>query len=361
MSDLPPYITRELIAERLPIIFPEGLAKRPVLINKVSASTIFVMIYIGAIEGNDTFMGPYHVYRMTSEQASKTDDESREGYAKNVLNKGFMTEGQRWYADNSRESIRDEVLREGLVQIGVVTSLNLPTTSSKPRYAMEEEFVTLLNPDLNGDELNGAIIAWQNEHLSKSALTRLKLARHSSKGSKGKVLISLPTGEVRMVSPGPSSDISKSVIEVFAIKFLESPAVLWLSTSDDKVVQKDDELAKEIGLNIMVDRDLPDIILVDLAPRQPPLLVFIEVVATDGPVNERRQQALFYLTDATGFKRSQVTFVTAYLDRTSAGFKKTINSLAWNTFAWFVSEPEKIIVMRDGETYLSKLISFEEV
>ena len=56
------------------------------------------------------------------------------------------------------------------------------------------------------------------------------------------------------------------------------------------------------------------------------------------------------LTDAAGFPRTQIAFVTAYQDRESAGFKKTVAGLAWGSFAWLVSEPKGIIHMRDGDT-----------
>ncbi len=82
------------------------------------------------------------------------------------------------------------------------------------------------------------------------------------------------------------------------------------------------------------------------------------MVATDGAINPRRQEALFELTDKGGFKRSQVAFVTAYADRQSAGFKKTITSLAWGSFAWFMSEPDKVMVLRDGLVRLSSLNDF---
>jgi hypothetical protein len=355
MTQLPPYITRELILQRLPIIFPKGLPNRNYLVRELSASTIFCFLYVGAVEESNIFLGPVHVYRMTNEQATKVDDESRINYAKDVIRKGGQPQGERWYADNTREPIRDETLRDGLIHIGVVTSLNLATTSSKPRYQLISSFASLFNPDLTGDALLNAITSWQEEYLSKGALTRLKLVRHSSKGGQDRVLIKLPTGETRLISPGPSSEISKAVIEVFALAFLEDPMVLWLSTSDDKVVTKDDKLAREIGINIEADKNLPDIILVDVAPKHP-LLVFIEVVATDGPINDRRKQSIFDITDAAGFDRSFVTFVTAYLDRESSGFKKTISALTWNSFAWFVSEPDKLIFMRDGVAHLSKVL-----
>jgi hypothetical protein len=49
-----------------------------------------------------------------------------------------------------------------------------------------------------------------------------------------------------------------------------------------------------------------------------------------------------------GFKLSQVAFVTAYRDRESARFKKTVAGSARGSFHPFVLEPDQIIVLRDG-------------
>jgi hypothetical protein len=43
-----------------------------------------------------------------------------------------------------------------------------------------------------------------------------------------------------------------------------------------------------------------------------------------------------------------VAFVTAYVDRSHAAFKKTISELAWRSFAWFAAEPEHIMALHDG-------------
>jgi hypothetical protein len=318
------------------------------------------MLYIGALDGSEVYLGPVHVYRMTFEQAALSENEDRIAYRKNALGRKFKPSGERWYADNTREPIRDETLREGLVSIGAVVSLTgVPTTSSKPRYCLKKDFAELFNPLITGTELADSITRWQEANLSKSALTRLSLAGLGKKGSGGKVLVTFPDGETRKLSAGPSSEISKAVVEVFSKFFLEQPVVLWLSTSDDKVVARDDKVAASIGLKIESDKNLPDMILVDLAPEDP-LLVFVEVVATDGAITDRRQTAIYAITDAAGFKRSQVSFVTAYLDRESAGFKKTAKSLAWSSFAWFVSEPEKIVILKDGIAYLSKLINIRK-
>lgn len=356
MSMLPPYATRELISERLALVFPEGTRNRKNITNDVASSTIFAMLYIGAVEGSTIKMGPVHVYRMTAEQASLTSDQDRIDYSKNISKKGFSVEGTRWYADNTRESIRDDSLREGFLQVGVINSDDaIPTTSSKPRYSLKNEFAALFDPDLVEIDLETAISTWQAAHLSKSAMDRLALNKHAAGSSGSDVMVSFPNGETRKIGVGMSSMISKQVIEVFALKFLRQPVVLWLSTSGGKVVARDEELASSISLNIKADKDLPDIILVDLGPSEP-LVVFVEVVATDGPMTERRQREIYKITDAGGFKRSQIAFVTAYLDRENAALKKTIPLLAWNSFGWFVSEPDKLVHFKEASEYLSDFI-----
>jgi hypothetical protein len=156
------------------------------------------------------------------------------------------------------------------------------------------------------------------------------------------LMVAFPNGETRRLKPGPSSEITKAVIEVFAPRFLTQPAILFVSESGNKVVARDDELARSIGLAIKADKNLPDTILVDLGPEHP-LIVFIEVVATDGPINDRRKQALEELAKEAGFPLEHVAFVTAYLDRSGSPFKKSVDALAWGSYAWFVSEPEGLM------------------
>ena len=107
-------------------------------------------------------------------------------------------------------------------------------------------------------------------------------------------------------------------------------------------------MAREIGLRIEPDRNLPDLILVDLGPSEP-LLVFVEVVATAGPINEARRTALVEVALEAGFHPEQLAFVTAYADRGDAAFKASVSELAWQTFAWFMSEPNHIVVLRRGD------------
>lgn len=348
--------TRAEVHARLQVIFPDGTPNRSYLTRMLSASTVFTALYIDAVEGSGTYLGPKHVYRMTDEQGALVDDAARSAYASGVLQTGSRVEGKRWYQDNTREPIRDETLREGLVAIGAVTErTDLPTTSSRPRYALKASFAALFDPDLSGEDLHSRIAEWQAQALNKGALARLAIVRRGAGISADQVLVTFPNGETRRMKPGPSSEITKAVVEVFATTFLTDPAVVFLSESGNKVVARDDDLARSIGLTIQADKNLPDTILVDLGPAHP-LLVFVEVVATDGPVSQRRKEALESLVAAAGFPAEHVAFVTAYLDRSAGSFKKTVDSLAWGSYAWFAAEPERLVVFSDTPSPLSQRV-----
>lgn len=353
---LPHVPSLETIATRLPSIFPDGIEHRGYVTRDIAVKTVFVMLYAAAIEGANRWVRPSHIYFMTEQQARKRSDKERETWFQQSMKPGYRPPGTRWYADNSREPIRDETIRFGLIPLGaVVERPGVPTTASTPKYALDQEFAVLFNDELTDTLLDERIKAWQTKHLTKGALSRVALVKKGAVLAQHNVQVRFPNGETRNLSVGQSSVISKAVIEEFATRFLRKPTVLWLSESGNKVVTRDDELAASLGLKIDASRNLPDIILVDLGTGgDDVLLVFIEVVATDGPINAMRKAALRELAVDAGFSESHLTYLTAFADRSAAPYKKLVNELAWGSFVWFVSEPDNIIVLREGN---EKLIS----
>ena len=344
---LPPLLTVADIQNRLQAIFPDGTANRNYVTREMAAKTVFVMLYVGAVEGNGRWVRPDQVTRMTDAQTAVTNTAAREAWLSESMGRAVGETEGRWYAANTREPIRDETLREGFVRTGAVKERDgVPTTSPRPRYALSQGFAALFDPGLEGDALLAAIEKWRETNLSAGALLRVEILRHGAVAAEDKVPVTFPDGTTRQMEPGPSSVISKAVVEEFASRFLEQPAVVWLSESRNHVVARDDELAKAIGLKIEPDRNLPDMILVDLGPAEP-VLVFVEVVASDGPVNESRRTALMSIATEAGLDEKQVAFVTAYADRSQGAFRRSVSELAWHTFAWFMAEPAHVLVL-DG-------------
>jgi hypothetical protein len=350
-SPLPAPPTLGTIKERLNIIFPEGTANRNYVVRDTAVKTIAAALYLNAIEGAGSYFAPRHVTRMSD---SRLKDYTSAAERAQFGRKGEII-GTRWYAENTREPIRDETIREGLARSGaIVERTGVATTASTPRYALQKDFAALFDPSLTGKKLVDAIAEWQDEHLSAGALARVRALGRAAAGSGGRVTVTLPDGERRVMQAGDSSIITKAVIEEFAPRFLKNPAVVWISESKRKVIERDDDLARDIGINISVERELPDVILLDAD--RPPLLVFVEVVATDGAITEGRKKALLAL--AQTFKPEQVAFVTAYRARAASPFRKTVSELAWDSFAWLLAEPENLIILRNGTNGNGKLVDY---
>jgi hypothetical protein len=351
---LPTIPSITLIAERLPEIFPQGTENRNYVIREMAARTVYVMLYADAIDGKDRWIRPSHIYFMTQEQAANVDDAERAEWFRLSIKPGYRPLGTRWYADTTREPVRDETLRSGFIVCrAVIERDGVPTTSSIPKYALDRDFAALFDSDLENATLASAITAWRASHLSKAALTRQHLVKQgASAAAKSAIPVTFPNGETRTLTAGPSSVITKAVIEQFAPRFLKQPTVLWLSESGNKVVARDEALASALKLKIDASRALPDIILVDLCADSGGheiLVVFIEVVATDGPINRERKAVLTDLAVKAGFDEKHLAFLTAYLDRAGSPFKKNVPELAWGSYAWFVSEPDHIIRLYDGK------------
>jgi len=342
----PPLLDVETIRARLQIIFPDGTPERSKCTGLAAARTIYVMLYVGAIEGGE-WLAPKYVYRMGASQAALTTDAQRAAYLAAVKKPNAPEPADRWYRENTRESIRDEALKNGLVPIGaVLVNPHVSTTANKGRYALRGNLAALFDPALTPEAFDAAAAAWRAKHLTPNALATVKVLQVAAAGAKAKVPVMLPSGEGRVMVPGLSSIITKAVVEMFAPRFLANPAVVWISESGRKVVEKDDQLLQLLGIKISPEKLLPDIILADTAGGAL-LFVFVEVVATDGPIHEERRTALLKLITEAGFKPEQAAFLTAFQSRDHAAFKKVVASLAWGSFAWCFSEPEHLIAF-DG-------------
>lgn len=358
---LPPLLPWQSMRERLQIIFPEGLPERQFLVREATARAVFVALYVGAVEGAHRWIAPRHVVRMSDAQAARTDDTARNDYYEAMSRAKSPSPAGWWYAENTREPLRDEVIRQGLVPVNaVIERAGLSTTSLLGRYALQTGFTELFRPDLVDDSFAHAATAWRSLNLSAAALARAALVRSSASTASANISVQCPSGPSIILPPGPSPMITKAVIEQFAPCFLGDPRVAWVSDSASKRPYRDAPLERALQIRLDAAALLPDVVLVDLAPPGRPgkvLIVFIEVVASDGPITPQRQHALLDLLAASprSYQAEDAAFVTAYSDRGAEPARRTIPTLAWRSFAWFVSEPDCLLQLHDGTTAARKL------
>lgn len=358
---LPPLLAWPSIRTRLQAIFPEGTPDRSFLVREATARTVFTALYVGAVAGSDRWIAPRHVVRMSDSQAHQPHEDARLAYYELMNRAKAPSPADRWYADNKREPLRDEVIRQGLVPVNAMVERGgLPTTSPRGRYALQRAFAALFDPALRADVFEHAAEAWRVQNLSAAALARAALVRSSASTASANITVRFPNGPSIVLPPGPSPQLVKAVIETFAPGFLSDPRVVWVSDSATKRPFRDAPLGRALQITLDTAELLPDVVLVDLAPTGRPgrvLIVFVEVVASDGPVTQQRQRALLDLIASSprGYQPQDAAFVTAYLDRGVEPARRTVPHLAWRSFAWFASEPESLLQLHDRSTASRKL------
>jgi hypothetical protein len=237
-------------------------------------------------------------------------------------------------------------LRGGFVDKGMVIVDNtVPTTSSKGRYSLARHFAELFI--LADDEFNRQVTVWQEVHLAAPELIRIRIIANRL-AANGDIIVNLPDRTARRLRPGLSSSLAKAVIEEFAPRHLNNPVVLWISESGRTVNQEDNAFMQQIGVIIDQQRLLPDIILADTEEGSD-LIVFVEVVATDGPVTETRKEDILSICRRAGLPREQIAFVSVFEHRNAGPLKKRLSGIAVDTLIWCAVEPDLLIYLRQEQ------------
>lgn len=344
MYRLPELPTLEQIRERLNLIFPETFPDRRILTGDMAVRTYFVSMYGGFTLQANRYFRPSTIIRFSPEQAELIDTESRLAWLATCQTPGHIPIGKQWYADNTREPLRDDLIRNRAVPIGLIIKREgVAPTSPAPIYALSDDFARLLAPSLQDEELTQAIHDWQEKALNPMTLKRMKLLARGVTEKEGQVNVTLPTtGRVLRLAAGDASIITRDVCQDLSIRLMKQPVVVHVSISDQKTFPELAGEAEAYDLKFDPSAELPDVVVVDIGSDEGNV-AFIEVVHSDGPITELRKSALLRIAADAGIPSTRVEFITAFEDRNSGAFKKRISELALGSKVWFRSEPDLLM------------------
>jgi hypothetical protein len=345
MTTLAPFLSLPHVGERLQAIFPLNFPDRAILVGEMATRVFFVALYGGFTDGAGRYFRPSTVIRFSHEQAALTSDADRLTWLASCQAPGHKTLGKQWYADNTREPVRDDLIRNRAIPIGVITKREgIPPTSPAPIYAMAAPFAALFKQDLIGSDLDQAISEWQERHLDPMTLKRMRLLASGVKEKEGQVTVKLPTtGKILRLAAGDASSITRDVCEGLSKRVFQQPVIVHVSISDQKTFRELDGEALAVGLELNPSAELPDVVMVDVGKTHGLTIAFIEVVHSDGPITELRKKALLKIAEDAGIKPQDVSLITAFEDRNSPAFKKRVSELARGTSVWFRSEPDMLM------------------
>lgn len=352
-ASLRPVVDRNLCEERLKIVFPP-VAFDTVLSNRLAASSVAAMIYVGAVvndEGDphpeNVWVRPQTVLSMSDEALARTHDGDRLAWAAAAAKgvKAIVTlleqwgvEYNRWYATDSRETIRDETWPKWRSHHAVRERQGVVKTSSRPRWALTASFADLFDPGLNGVELTDSIEDWRATHMSPGDLIKIQYVNILAK-SEYQTPVMIPGSGIRYLEPGIASAIIKGIVEQWAPRRLITPVVVAISEPGTKVWVLDSAKMADAGISINVSSVLPDAIILD-AGDTPPTFWIIEAVASDGEINEDRKDKLLTWAADQYIDPLHCRFVSAFSSRNSPPARKRLKDIAVGTYCWFLDEPD---------------------
>lgn len=344
-----PLIDRELATERLAAIFPRT-AFDSVMSNPLAGQAVAAMIYIDAIATDDPdrtiWSRPSTVTWMSNEILAHSTDAERESWrtaaakSRNAVTELLEAWGITFepsYADNSRETVRDETFRKWREAGAIRKRTGVPTSSPRPVWALEPSFADLFDPRLSGDQLQQQITTWREAHLSPAAKLKVAFANYEE-ASGTAVKVTLPGGGVRTLEPGIASLILKGVIEEWAPARMARPVVVTISEPGDKLFTGDNDLLKYLGVRINPSELLPDAVLADVGS-DPIEFWIVEAVNTDGPIDAERKRQLLRWAQKQKINPADCRFLTAFRSRHDAAARRRLKDLASDTFAWYADEP----------------------
>ncbi len=350
-------LPRADVQARLASIFPRA-AFDPVLSNPLAASALCSMLFVdavvpdaGAVPDNAHWARPSLCLWMSDPVYGHHQADDRLAWYRAAVGPSGRTAVerleqdwghgvvQRWYRDNTRETLRDETFPAWLDHGAMRDRPGLATTSGRPRWALTAAFADLFDPDLTDAALDTAIEAWRSSHMTPNDRFRIATLRDRERATHA-VVVTLPDGVVRSLEPGEASGILRGVIEEWAPARLGDPVVLSISEPGDKVYMADGARMQMLGIALDEGNLLPDAVIVDI-DTSPPMFWIVEAVASDGPVTEDRKRLLLAWAADQRIAPDSCRFLSAFLDRNDAAAKRRLKDLAVGTYAWYASEPTR--------------------
>lgn len=359
----PPIIDPDEAARRLEMLFPRA-AFDNVLNGRIAGSAVAAMVYMGAVIEDDVpvtrecrVVRPSSCLWMQDEVLTHTSESDRERWFR-AATAGTLAKKKiaalaaewgytfaQWYADNSRETLRDEAFA-ALRGFGALRRrADLPTTSGSPRWVLSASFAALFDPALTDAELALAVETWRSTRMSPGDRLRIRTEQRRHKAEHG-VEVTFPNGERRLLETGDASLILQGIVEQWARARLIDPVVLTISEPGAKVYVTDAAEIAALGITINVSDVLPDALIVDIGTI-PPTFWVIEAVASDGPVTEDRKADLIRWATDQHIPAEDVRFVSAFISRGHTTARKRLRDLAVGTLAWYLDEPTRELSWRE--------------
>ncbi|MGC1379314.1 MAG: BsuBI/PstI family type II restriction endonuclease [Anaerolineales bacterium] len=243
----------------------------------------------------------------------------------------------REYAENSRESVRRQVLHQ-FEQAGVI--IRNPDDPARATNSGNTNYV-LTDIALDAIRVYGSP-EWKVKRDAFLFQRGALLETYQKTREQIKVPLQVAEGIVYKLSPGKHNELQAAIINEFGPRFASGAKLIYLGDTARKMLIFEKELFAKLGVPVSDHGKFPDIILFD---EQKNWIFLIEAVTSHGPVSPKRHMELEKLFKNCTADR---VYVTAFFD--FATYKRFVSDISWETEVWIAETPSHMIHL-NGERF----------
>jgi hypothetical protein len=235
------------------------------------------------------------------------------------------------YAENTRETVRDESIKPMLAAGLLLHNPDQPdraVNSPKNCYQIDEHALALLR--CYGSK------HWKTKLGNYLADRETLVVRYAKEREMHRIPLKVRAGHELTLSAGEHSELIRKIIEQFAPRFVPGGELVYVGDTGAKWGYFDRELLETLGVRVAHHGKMPDVVIYY---REKNWLILAEAVASSGPVDGRRQTELSALFEGC---KAGLVFVTAFPNRGEI-MRKFLSVVAWETEVWCASDPTHLI------------------
>lgn len=241
------------------------------------------------------------------------------------------SEFERNYAENTRETVRDESIKPMVAAGLLLRNPDQPdraVNSPKNCYQVTEPALALLR--------SVGSKKWPAASATYLSGSTTLAARYANERDLQRIPVKIKGGKTLRLSAGAHSTLIRDIVTAFAPRFVPGGELVYVGDTGAKWSHFDHPLLESLGVQVTHHGQMPDVVIYF---REKNWLVLVEAVASSGPVDGRRHAELSNLFNGSS---AGLVFVTAFPDRGTV-LRKFLSVVAWETEVWCMSDPTHLI------------------
>ena len=261
------------------------------------------------------------------------------------INKNFPQKAgldKKSYAENSRETFRDDTIKPWISAGILEAKAGLATNDKDNSYRFTSYFASLIRT-YGTEQWEEKLAEYRESHvIYADYLKQTKTVERDYKLEYGDIEISL--------KKSPHNKLQMNILQLLIpLICKEEPEILYIGDATDRDLLQNDERLMELGIHVLSQSgNLPDIIAYDTSQKR---VIFIEAYHSTGAFTIDRVNAIKAL--CTCEAGTEVAFITAF--DSTAMMLKNYKSVAWDTDMWSADEPTHL-VHKNGDKFIGRLL-----